>query len=130
MRAARCCSRRISRPTSDTWRHVRCCCAAVGSNRKRQAHSSCGGTSGCSSAICGETMMKIWWAAMALALAASSTIACTAQAKSPEPVPVDRAECARCRMLVSTEAGAGEIVSDHDDTRFYDDVGCLAADWA
>ncbi len=33
-------------------------------------------------------------------------------------------------MLVSTEAGAGEIVSDHDDTRFYDDVGCLAADWA
>lgn len=33
-------------------------------------------------------------------------------------------------MLVSTDAGAGEIVSARDETRFYDDVGCLLADWA
>ena len=32
-------------------------------------------------------------------------------------------------MLISTDQGGGEIVSAHDDTRFYDDVGCLAADW-
>ena len=33
-------------------------------------------------------------------------------------------------MLISTERGGGEIVSATDDTRFYDDVACLAADWA
>jgi nitrous oxide reductase accessory protein NosL len=48
---------------------------------------------------------------------------------SPEPVPLDRAECAFCRMLVSSERGAAQIVSAAADTRFYDDVGCLAADW-
>lgn len=63
-------------------------------------------------------------------MAALSTIACTAQARSPEPVPIDRVECARCRMLISSERGTGEIVSATDDTRFYDDVACLAADWA
>jgi hypothetical protein len=33
-------------------------------------------------------------------------------------------------MLISTENGGGEIVSATEDTRFYDDIGCLAADWA
>ncbi|HYM22156.1 MAG TPA: hypothetical protein VEU08_03075 [Vicinamibacterales bacterium] len=33
-------------------------------------------------------------------------------------------------MLISTEHGAAQIVSASEDTRFYDDVGCLAADWA
>jgi len=33
-------------------------------------------------------------------------------------------------MLISTESGSGEIVSATEDTRFYDDIGCLAADWA
>jgi len=33
-------------------------------------------------------------------------------------------------MLISTERGGGEIVSEAEDTRFYDDIGCLAADWA
>jgi hypothetical protein len=33
-------------------------------------------------------------------------------------------------MLISSESGAGQIVSPRDETRFYDDVGCLAADWA
>jgi nitrous oxide reductase accessory protein NosL len=33
-------------------------------------------------------------------------------------------------MLISTEEGAGEIVAAHADTRFYDDVRCLSADWA
>jgi hypothetical protein len=33
-------------------------------------------------------------------------------------------------MLISTERGSAQIVSSGEDTRFYDDVGCLAADWA
>ena len=33
-------------------------------------------------------------------------------------------------MLISTDDGAGEIVAPGEDTRFYDDIGCLAADWA
>ena len=33
-------------------------------------------------------------------------------------------------MLISSEAGAAESVASRDDTRFYDDVGCLATDWA
>jgi hypothetical protein len=32
-------------------------------------------------------------------------------------------------MLISTDSGGGEIVLATDDTRFYDDIGCLAADW-
>jgi hypothetical protein len=32
-------------------------------------------------------------------------------------------------MLISTDTGGGEIVSATEDTRFYDDIGCLAADW-
>jgi len=57
------------------------------------------------------------------------TIGCAAEARSPEPIPIDRVECSRCRMLISSDAGCGEILSAAADTRFYDDVGCLAADW-
>jgi nitrous oxide reductase accessory protein NosL len=32
-------------------------------------------------------------------------------------------------MLISSDRGGGEIVSSNEDTRFYDDIGCLAADW-
>lgn len=32
-------------------------------------------------------------------------------------------------MLISSAEGGGEIVSAREDTRFYDDIGCLAADW-
>ena len=66
---------------------------------------------------------------MAMTIACSSIAACATQARSPEAVPLDRVECARCRMLISTETGSGQIVSAADETRFYDDVGCLAADW-
>ena len=33
-------------------------------------------------------------------------------------------------MLISTGIGGGQIVSATEDTRFYDDIACLAADWA
>jgi len=32
-------------------------------------------------------------------------------------------------MLISTARGAAEIVSASGETRFYDDIGCLIADW-
>jgi hypothetical protein len=32
-------------------------------------------------------------------------------------------------MLISTEEGAAQMISPGDDTRFYDDVACLAAAW-
>jgi hypothetical protein len=32
-------------------------------------------------------------------------------------------------MLISVERGSAQIVASGKDTRFYDDVGCLAADW-
>ena len=73
--------------------------------------------------------MTTWALAIALTMLSWSIAGCTAQARSPEPVPVDRVECARCRMLISSESGSAQIVSGREDTRFYDDVGCLAADW-
>ena len=74
--------------------------------------------------------MTLRHAKAAIVMASSLwTIGCAAEARSPEPIPIDRVECARCRMLISSAAGSGEILS-LDDTRFYDDVGCLAADWA
>ena len=63
----------------------------------------------------------------ALTLALTLTIGCGRKPLSPEPVPVDRVECARCGMLISSQSGGGEIVAAGEDTRFYDDVGCLAA---
>lgn len=66
---------------------------------------------------------------LALMIVSLCMAGCAAQARAPEPVPVDKVECARCRMLLSSDVGAGEIVSARDETRFYDDVGCLAADW-
>jgi hypothetical protein len=32
-------------------------------------------------------------------------------------------------MLISTERGTAQVVSPNADTRFYDDIACLAADW-
>ena len=32
-------------------------------------------------------------------------------------------------MLISTERGNAQIVSATEETRFYDDIGCLSADW-
>jgi nitrous oxide reductase accessory protein NosL len=32
-------------------------------------------------------------------------------------------------MLISTEKGAAEIVPLDGETRFYDDIACLASDW-
>lgn len=73
--------------------------------------------------------MKTWCLIFASMLASAAVMGCTKRSLSLEPLPLDRVECARCRMLISTDSGGGEIVSATEDTRFYDDIGCLAADW-
>lgn len=52
---------------------------------------------------------------------------CASRSLAPESLPVDHVECASCRMIVSTAEGSGQIVSAGEEPRFYDDVGCLAA---
>jgi nitrous oxide reductase accessory protein NosL len=64
------------------------------------------------------------------ALACLMTAGCAAQARSPEPIPIDRVQCAFCGMVISTEVGAAQLVGGGEDTRFYDDIGCLVADRA
>lgn len=54
--------------------------------------------------------------------------ACGRGKLDPVAVPVDRVGCARCGMLVSDLRAAAEAVYADEDPRFYDDVGCLAAD--
>ena len=46
----------------------------------------------------------------------------------PEPLPLDRATCARCGMMISEIGDAAEYVSEREETRFYDDLGCAAED--
>ena len=53
---------------------------------------------------------------------------CTARASGPEPLPVDRVNCARCGMLISSDANSAEALAPDTETRFYDDIGCLASD--
>ena len=53
---------------------------------------------------------------------------CGDRALRPEPVPVGRAACTRCGMLVSREDQAAEWIAAGEEPRFYDDIGCLATD--
>lgn len=45
----------------------------------------------------------------------------------PQPIPLDRVNCARCAMLVSDTASGAEVVFTDSDPLYYDDVGCLAS---
>jgi hypothetical protein len=72
--------------------------------------------------------MKTNTALTAVVLTIGLSTACGERALRPEPVALDRAECARCSMLISSDATGAQIVSRDGPTRFYDDIGCLAAD--
>jgi hypothetical protein len=67
---------------------------------------------------------------LTLAIVASLAVACGARDLAPEPLRVDRVHCATCGMLVSRERDAAQAVFPDEDTRFYDDIGCLARDRA
>jgi copper chaperone NosL len=64
----------------------------------------------------------------AVALVVSLSLSCGRRSPAPEPVPVGQVNCARCSMLVSREAQSAEWVVPGEETRFYDDIGCLATD--
>ena len=59
-----------------------------------------------------------------------ATAGCGRRDAGPEPLPIDRVNCARCGMLISSSDNAGEIIASGEETRFYDDIGCLAGDAA
>ena len=67
------------------------------------------------------------WAMVAWLLALPG---CGSGALEPQPVPLDHAECASCRMLISRVDDAAQAVAPGDEPRFYDDRGCLAKDVA
>lgn len=55
-------------------------------------------------------------------------LSCSRGAPKPETVPVDSVNCARCGMMVSSEPQSAQWVVPGEETRFYDDIGCLAAE--
>lgn len=61
---------------------------------------------------------------------AFATAACGSGRLEPVPVPLDRASCASCGMLISDRRTAAEAVFAGEDPRFYDDIGCAASDRA
>jgi hypothetical protein len=61
-------------------------------------------------------------------LLGSFAISCSQAAPEPEAVPVDSVNCARCGMMVSSEPRSAQWVVPGEETRFYDDIGCLAAE--
>lgn len=67
-------------------------------------------------------------ARLAVAYLLPLAFSCYRGAPAPETVPVDRVNCARCGMMISSEPQSAQWVVPGEETRFYDDVGCLAAD--
>ncbi|HKB69298.1 MAG TPA: hypothetical protein VKH46_00520 [Thermoanaerobaculia bacterium] len=61
-------------------------------------------------------------------LAAAALLAACARGIAPEPLPLDRYNCARCGMMISEIGDAAQYVSPREETRFYDDLGCAAED--
>jgi copper chaperone NosL len=61
-------------------------------------------------------------------LAFLALAACSGGGLEPVPVPLDRAHCARCDMILSSDRNAAQAVSAAEDPLFYDDIGCLARD--
>ena len=65
---------------------------------------------------------------LAASIAALLLTTCGGRRDGPEPIPLDRVNCARCGMLVSSEANAAQSRAPGEASRFFDDIGCLAAD--
>jgi copper chaperone NosL len=60
--------------------------------------------------------------ALAIALAAA---ACTSGAPAPAALDTKNEWCGFCRMAVSDQRFAGQLVAPHEEPRFFDDIGCL-----
>lgn len=66
--------------------------------------------------------------AVTAVLAAAALLVSCSRALAPENLPLDRYNCARCGMMISEISDAAQCVSAREETRFYDDLGCAAAD--
>jgi copper chaperone NosL len=65
---------------------------------------------------------------MRLAVLAAFSLAASACARGPaEPAPVDTRNdsCASCRMAVSDARFAAQLAAPGEETKFFDDIGCL-----
>lgn len=61
---------------------------------------------------------------VAALIAAAATWACAGGV--PTPVPVEPgATCGYCRMVVSDQRFASELLAPYEEPRFFDDLGCL-----
>ena len=68
------------------------------------------------------------WRMLTTSIAVWLLAGCGAAPRGPESIPMDRVNCARCGMLISSDANAAQLQRPGEATRFYDDTGCLAAD--
>lgn len=60
-------------------------------------------------------------------LGAGLAAACAGGAPAPATLEVGRDSCAHCRMMVSTQRFAAQIVARGEEPAFFDDLGCLVA---
>ena len=60
----------------------------------------------------------------ALALAIALT-ACAAGSPGPAVLDTKNEACGFCRMAVSDQRFAGQLVAPHEEPKFFDDIGCL-----
>ncbi len=78
-------------------------------------------------------MTRTWRSRRALAALAAaawllgSTSACGQSRPSPATLDTANEDCARCRMRVSDQHFAAQIVSPGERPRFFDDLGCFVS---
>ena len=53
---------------------------------------------------------------------------CGAAPPGAEPILLDRVNCSRCGMLISSDDHSAQSQAHGRSTRFFDDIGCLASD--
>ncbi|HTO96126.1 MAG TPA: hypothetical protein VMK66_03695 [Myxococcales bacterium] len=56
-----------------------------------------------------------------------AVLACSRGAVGPAPLDTRNESCASCRMAVSSQKFAGQVVAPGEEPRFFDDLACLAA---
>jgi copper chaperone NosL len=56
-----------------------------------------------------------------------AVLACSRGPAGPAPLDTRNEVCAHCRMAVSSQRFAGQIVAAGEEPRFFDDLACLAA---
>ena len=55
-------------------------------------------------------------------------ITCASRPPMPVAIPLDHVSCARCGMMISEARGTAQAVFAGHEPRYYDDIGCMAAD--